>query len=177
MKERREKEEERKRDRIWRGSWSRVEVPHLEKPPHWQANQLGKKGSIWGCQRRVKWLVCGRQERVRPTQTVRATALNAPDWDTSMPVHTRAENWNVGIGANPGRRLLFAVRRQPEGTGGRKSATENACGGNPDCHRSKAPLLRDAQGVEPPLKPLSPHVPGPCPARRYKSPPWLTFSC
>ena len=39
----------------------------------------------------------------------------------------------------------------------RKSATRNTCGGNPDCHRSKAPLLSDVQGAGPPLQPLSPH--------------------
>ena len=66
--------------------------------------------------------------------------------------------------ANPGRGLLLDARRQHEGTGVRKSATGNACGRNPDCHRSKASLLSDAQGVEPPLQPLSPHA-SPCPPK------------
>ena len=59
--------------------------------------------------------------------------------------------------ADPGRGLLLAARRQPEGTGVRSSATWNACVGNPDCHRSEVPLLSDAQGVGPPLQPLPTH--------------------
>ena len=64
----------------------------------------------------------------------------------------------------------MAVRRQPAGTGGRKSTTRNAYGGNPDCHRSKAPLLSDVQGVEPPLQPLLPHAPAPAPQELGKGP-------
>ena len=59
--------------------------------------------------------------------------------------------------ADPGRRLLLTVRRQPEGMEVRKSATRNACRGNPDRHRSEAPLLSDLQGAGLPLQPLSPH--------------------
>ena len=63
------------------------------------------------------------------------------------------------------------MRRQPEGMGVRKSATGNACGGNPDCHRIKAPLLSDVQGRTaiaaslPMHLPLPPLVLGKAPAR------------
>ena len=46
----------------------------------------------------MKQLVCGRQDRVRPTQMVRATALCVPEWDVSPPVHMGSESWNMGIG-------------------------------------------------------------------------------
>lgn len=53
------------------------------------------------------------------------------------------------------RRLLLDVRRQNEGPRIRKHKAGNVYGGNLDCHRSKAPLLSEAQGVglsfQPPL--------------------------
>ena len=77
------------------GTEAEKRFPHSGKPPHQWGNQLGQKGNICGCQRSVKWLVCGRQDRVRPTQTVRDTALHAPDWDMCPLVHTGAESLNV----------------------------------------------------------------------------------
>ena len=70
-------------------------------------------------------------------------------------------------------------RRQPEGMGGRKSTTGNACGGNLDCHGSKAPLLYDVQRVEPPLQPLFPHTPAPAPpgARKGSHQGWPSHAC
>ena len=51
-------------------------------------------------------------------------------------VSTRVHgDWELECGdwrASPGGGLLLATRRQPEGMGGRKSANENACGGNLD---------------------------------------------
>ena len=58
-------------------------------------------------------------------------------------------------GADPGRALLLAVRRQPEGMGVRSSATWNAPGGSLDHDRRKAPLLSDMQRAGSPLQPLS----------------------
>ena len=57
----------------------------------------------------------------------------------------------MGIGEQAQRELLLAVWRQTEGTGGRKSAAGNACGGRLDCHGSRALLLSHKRGEEPPL--------------------------
>jgi len=45
--------------------------------------------------------------------------------------------------------------------GGRKSATRNACEGNPDCHRSKVLLLthRDGALIVDSFSPLIGHLP------------------
>ena len=66
--------------------------------------------------------------------------------------------------------VLLAVRRQPEGEGGRKSASRNVCGGNLECHWSKAPLLIEAQRVEKTLHSLSPHMLAPAPLGARKGP-------
>ena len=63
--------------------------------------------------------------------------------------------------ADPGRGLLLAAGRQSEGAEVRKSKTGNACGQNPDCHRSEAPLLSDTRVAREPLQFLSSRT-GPC---------------
>ena len=66
----------------------------------------------------MKRPVCGRQDRVRTTQIVHATALHPRLGHVSAGAH---EGWELERGdwrANPGLRLLLAVRRQPEGIGG-----------------------------------------------------------
>ena len=53
--------------------------PHPKEPPHQQGDQLGPKENIWGCWKRAKQLVCGRQDRqsmpisVRPSPHVSAS--------------------------------------------------------------------------------------------------------
>ena len=106
---------------------------------------------------------------------------NDTDGLLHSPAHLRLEcvftdahwGWDLECGdwkANPGEELQLAARRQPEGTGGRKSENGNTCGRNPDCHRSKVQLLSDMQGVEQRLKPLSPHVLAPAQPGAKKSP-------
>ena len=78
MKERREKEEERKWDRTCapeEKAEGEERFLHPEKPPQWQRDQLGQRGAS-GAQRRAQQLVCGRQDRVRHTQMVRAITLH-----------------------------------------------------------------------------------------------------
>ena len=58
---------------------------------------------------------------------VRTTTLHAWNWDMFLLVCTGAGSWSVGIGEQTwGEGLLLAVRRQPEGMGGRKSTIGNA---------------------------------------------------
>ena len=60
MKERREKEKERRRDAApLGGAEGEEKFPHLKKPPHWWGDQLGWKGSFGGYQRRAQ-MICGR---------------------------------------------------------------------------------------------------------------------
>ena len=61
------------------------------------------------------------------------------------------------------RRLLLDVRRQDEGPRIRKYKAGNAYGGNLDCHRSKALLLSEAQGVELSFQPPPTHTHWPLP--------------
>ena len=61
------------------------------------------------------------------------------------------------------RRLLLDVRRQIEGPRVRKYKAGNAYGGNVDCHRNKAPLVSEAQGVELSFQPLHAHTHWPLP--------------
>ena len=97
MKERREKEEERKQDgtclpgrELGRGSC-------IGKPPHCRKISWERRGAL-GARRRAQQPVCGRQDRLRPTQMVCATALHATAWDMCPPVHMGAGGWNVGFG-------------------------------------------------------------------------------
>ena len=98
---------------------------HLGKPPHQQGDQLGRKGSFRGSEEST------------------ATSLwqaGQSDTYTDSPCHSPArpslrhvsagvrggwglehEVWRVDLG----KALLLAVRRQPEGTGMRSSATRN----------------------------------------------------
>ena len=109
-------------------------------------NRRGTLGAIGGeCS---NWSVAGRAE------------WDIYWWSMPQPCMPQPEmcvcQWGWGLSAGTGvwranlvRGLLLAVRRQTEGMGVRKSATGNACGGNPDCHRSEAPLLSDMQGTGP----------------------------
>ena len=96
-------------------------------------DQSGQKGNIRGSQWRVKQLVHGRQDRVRPTQR----GVPRPCTPQS-DVFTGAHRAGLGQGvlvlehgiwrADPGRALLLAEKRQPWGMGMRHSTTRNACG-------------------------------------------------
>ena len=68
------------------------------KTPLWRGNQLGQKGNIWGCRKRVKQPICGRWGRVRNTQTIRTATLRSPDWDVCSQVCKAAGSWSTGIG-------------------------------------------------------------------------------
>ena len=61
------------------GPEGKERFPHQGKPTHQQGDQLGQKGSFRVYQRRAQQPVCGRKDRVRPTQVVHATALRTPD--------------------------------------------------------------------------------------------------
>ena len=94
--------------------------------------------------------VRGRQDRVRPLQMVLTTALLPKPERVSTIAH---KGWVLKCGvcrADPGRGLRLAVRRHPEGTGGREELCKrDACGGSPNHPRSRAALLSDAQREEP----------------------------
>ena len=79
--------------------WSlrRGEVPASEEAPSLVGRSVGTEGELRGYRKRVQQLFCGRQDRVRPTRTVRATALCAPAVDVS-PVRMGAACWNVEFG-------------------------------------------------------------------------------
>ena len=91
MKKRREK---KKRERMRRGykmgpAPLRVlkerKISHIwGNPLKWWGHQMGQKGSIWSCQRRVKQHVCGTRNRVGPIQMVHATTLHTPAWDICL---------------------------------------------------------------------------------------------
>ena len=100
MKERRsEKEEDRKQNGTCAPGGEVVErFLYPGKHFYQRGNQLGQKRSIWGCWRRMKWLVCGRQDRVRPIQMVHAIDLHTPAWDLCLLVHKGAGCWKVEIG-------------------------------------------------------------------------------
>ena len=142
-----------------RGSWSRGEVPtHGEgstltgksvgtEGEHLRLLEEGEMADLWQT---------GQSETY--TDGLRHSPARPRLGSVSASAH---RGWELECGdwrANLGKGLLLAARRQPEGTGGRKSITRNACGGNLDCHRTKMPLLSDVQGVELTLQPLCPRT-------------------
>ena len=71
--------------------------------------------------------VRGRQDRVRPLQMVLTTALLPKPERVSTIAH---KGWVLERGdwrADPGRGLWLAVRRHPEGTGGREELCKREC--------------------------------------------------
>lgn len=117
---------------------------HVGKPPHWQGDQLGRRGSL-ETQRRTQQ-PAGRMER--PAQMVRPSPLRPSLRHVSTGAH---RGWKADLG----RGLPLAATRQPEVAGVRSSATENTHRGSRDHHTSEAPLLSDVPRVGPPLS-LSP---------------------
>ena len=100
--------------------------------PHTNGEISCNRRGASGAQRRAQKLVCGSQDRMRPTQMVHATAMGT---QPEAGVHWCTWVWVLECGvwrADPGRGQLLAVRRQPEGTGVRSSTTRNAQGASPD---------------------------------------------
>ena len=166
MKEkRREKEEERK----WDGTCTPCGELRKRGSRMWGSPLMGKSAGTEGEHLRV--LEEGETAGLWQTgqsETYADGMCHSPACPRLGRVPTGTyEGWELEHGewkANPGKGLPLAVRRQPEGLEGRKSATGNAYEGNLVCHRSKVLLLSDTQWVEPPLQPLSPHAP-PLPPR------------
>ena len=111
------------------------------------------EGEFWGSEESA---ATGRQERVRPTRMVCATAyVPLPEtcvcWCRCGLVLEhgvwRADSWG---------RQLLAVKTRPERTGVRTSTTGSVCGRRASHHRSRAPLLSGVQRVGPPLQHPSP---------------------
>ena len=109
----------------------------MGKPPLVKGNQLGQKGSIWGCLKRVKLLICGRWDRVRNTQMISTTALWALAWDVCSQVFKGLGSGTWGLENRPGARTAIGCGEKTEGMGGRKSAAGNAYRGRLNCHGSR----------------------------------------
>ena len=169
MKERREKEEERKWDwdlHPWRGAEAEERFLHLGKLSYQWGNWLGQKRTIWGSGRSVKRPVCGRQDTDGPYHHPACLELG----HVSAGVH---RGWKLERGdwrANLGRRTTVGCEKTAWGDGREEIHNRECCGGNQDCHGSKATLLSDMQRMELPLQPLSPHVPAPDPQKLGKGP-------
>ena len=105
--------------------------------PSPQGDQVGQKG-----------IFRGSEESAATSLWQAGQSENSKDGLRHGPVctilrHSAHRDWVLECGAwraDPGRGLLLAERRQPEGTGVRRSTTRNACGGITDHHRSKVPF-------------------------------------
>ena len=106
--------------------------------------------------------VCERQDRVTPTCIVHAAALHTSAWGFSLPVWRGAGCWKGEFWiADPGRRQLLAVKRQPGGTELWRFTAGKVCERSLDHYKSKAPLLSGAWGTVSPLQLPSPPT-SPC---------------
>ena len=138
---------------------------------------IGTEGEVWGLSEESAatglW-------QAGHSETYTDSPCHSPAHPSLKHVSASADGgWVLEPGvwrANLGRGLLLAARRRPEGMGVRKSATRNACGGNLDCHRNKAPLLSDTQGARLPLQPLS-LCTGPASLDTGRDPHWGWLSC
>ena len=63
----------------------------------------------------VKWLICGRGNRVRTIQMDHVVALCALVWGVCLPEHTGVGSWIVGIRDHSQGKDYFWLW-QPEGT-------------------------------------------------------------
>ena len=125
----------------WWGAEEEERFLHPGKPPHQWGDQLGHKGnfrgskestatSLWQASQSETYTDGPRHSPARPSlRHVSATAGGG--WVLERGV------WR----ADPGRGLLLAARRQPEGMGVRNSATGNVRGRSLGHHRSEASLL------------------------------------
>lgn len=146
---REEKEEEKKWDGTHKtlGGLKRGEVSPSREAPHW-GSPVGTEGethSLW-----EENTATSVQDRVRPVHRLLSPALPTQPERVSTAAH---KGWVLECGvwrADPGRGLRLAVRRHPEGTGGREELCKrDACGGSLNHQRSRAALLSDAQREEP----------------------------
>ena len=160
MKEgRREKEEERKWDGThWWGAEGEERFLLWGSPLTGMETSWDRRGASGGSEESAA--TC--QWQVGQTETYTDGPCHSPvcsnlKW-LSASVHG---GWGLEHGvwrADPGKGLLLAARRQPEGMGVRSSANVKAHGRSGDHHRSEAPLLSDTQRAGPPLQPLSSHT-------------------
>ena len=81
-------------------------------PPPGGAGWLGQKEIFWACRRAVRQPVYGRQDKVRPTEMVYATALYLRAWDLCLSVYMGPGCWNTGNGEKSWGGLLLAISRQ-----------------------------------------------------------------
>ena len=111
--------------------------------------------------------VCGVRGKCNKWSAEGRTSKNCVHGLCCCPVHPSLSRvspgaeggWVPGSGlwrADPGRGQLLAVKRQPEGTGGRNSTTWKVFRRSLGHYRNKAPLLIGVQGMGPPLQPPSP---------------------
>ena len=160
----------------WWANWRRGEVPASEEAPLPAGRSIGTEGELQGLSEESAAIGLWQAGQ---SETYTDGLCHNPACPSLRRVSTGAHgDWMLEHGvrrANLGRGLLLSVRRQPEGTEVRKSTTRNACGGNPDHHRSEVPLLSDTQGVGLPLQPLSPHT-GPWPPDNRKGHHWGQLS-
>ena len=155
MEKRRERVEERKQDGTctpWWGSWSRGEIPEfgetpspMGKPPLWWGNRLGQKHL-----RLSEEGEAANQWQTGKSEKYTDGPYCGPTWHGLALVFTGVQggwelkngDWRTGLE----RELLLAVGTRTEGMEGRKTTTENAYGGRPDCHGSRSLLLNHMQG-------------------------------
>ena len=151
---------------------------YLGKPSHWWRDQLGQKGSFRGSEESPAtglW-------QAGQSETCTGGLCHIPACPRLRQVSAGVHGgWVLEHGvwrAEPGRGLLLAVRRQPEGMGVRSYITGNACRGSPDHHRSEVPLLSDTQRVGLHCS-LSPHVSAPASTgtREGSHNSWLVCPC
>lgn len=104
MKDRREKKEEAGWKLCpWRGAEGEVPAPREAPTP--AGRSTGTEGGALGTQRTVQQPVCGRPDRVRPTQMVCAIAYGPRE----KCIHCCGQE--LGAGNGVGRGLLLAAKR------------------------------------------------------------------
>ena len=129
------------------GDWREERSPHPGKPLT-AGSPVGTEGethSLW-----EENAATSVQDRVRPVHRLLTPALPMQPERVSTAAY---KGWVLECGlwrADPGRGLRWAMRRHPEGTGGREELCKwDACEGSPNHQRSRAALLSDAQREEP----------------------------
>ena len=147
----------RKKDGTCILGWAENEerFPHLWRPPQQRGDQLGQRGSFRVSEESPATSLCqAGQSETYTDGLCHGTVHPSLRW-----VSARAHwGWVLELGVqavNPGRGLLLAVRRRPEGTGGRSSISRSAHGGSPDHTEVKNNCWMMCRGAGPPLQPLS----------------------
>ena len=134
----------------------RGEVSISRETPPWGELSWDRRGASFSLGREDGNQRAGQSENC--TQVLTPALPTQPEKVSS----TADKGWVLEPGvwrADPGRGLWLAVRRHPEGTGGREELCKwDACGGSLNHQRSRAALLSDALRAEPPCS-LSAPVP------------------